>query len=190
MNADPFVDLIDVTVRHLAKMGIEYAVTGSVMSGIYGEPLTSYDVDIVVKMDAAQAARLAEALPQRFYRSKESLIDAARTCGMANLVDCETGLKVDLSCMQPTRYRDSVFSRRVKTSFGSGTPEFYGVSPEDVVLMKLLWRKDTRSTKQWENALSVARVKGARMDWKYLFKQAGELGIEDDLIKLRDEAGI
>ena len=190
MNADPFVDLIDVTTRHLAHVGIEYAVTGSVMSGIHGEPVTSYDVDIVVKMDAAQAVRLADALPQRFYRSEESLVDAARTCGMANLIDSDTGLKVDLSCMQPTSYRDAVFLRRVKVSLGPGTPEFDGVTPEDIVLMKLLWRKDTRSQKQWENALSVARVNGARMDWKYLFEQARELEIEDDLTKLRDEAGI
>ena len=61
---------------------------------------------------------------------------------------------------------------------------------EDIILMKLLWRRDTRSTKQWENALSVARVKGARMDWKYLFEQARTLDIEEDLIALRDEAGI
>ena len=56
--------------------------------------------------------------------------------------------------------------------------------------MKLLWRKDTQSTKQWDNALGVARVKGARMDWKYLFENAKSLGVEDDLIRLRDEAGI
>ena len=164
MSIDPFVDLIDVTVRHLAQVGIEYVVTGSVMSGIHGEPVTSYDVDVVVKMDEAQAVRLAHVLPQRFYRSEESLVQAARTFGIANLIDAETGLKVDLSCMRPTSYRDAVFSRRVKANLGADTPEFAGVSPEDIVLMKLLWRKETRSQKQWENALSVARVKGARMD--------------------------
>ena len=49
---------------------------------------------------------------------------------------------------------------------------------------------DTRSTKQWENALSVARIKGARMDWKYLFEKARQLGIDGNLNQLRDEAGI
>ena len=64
------------------------------------------------------------------------------------------------------------------------------VTPEDIILMKLLWRRDSTSEKQWRDALSVARVKGARMDWKYLFEQAKRLGIEEDLITLRDEAGI
>ena len=56
--------------------------------------------------------------------------------------------------------------------------------------MKLVWRQDSRSEKQWKNALSVARVRGVTLDWKYLFEQARELKIEDDLVKLRDEAGI
>jgi len=50
--------------------------------------------------------------------------------------------------------------------------------------------QDTQSQKQWESALSVARVRNVNLDWKYLFEQARSLGIEEDLIKLRDEAGI
>ena len=56
--------------------------------------------------------------------------------------------------------------------------------------MKLLWRKDTRSAKQWDNALGVAAVKGARMDWEYLFRQAETLGLTKDLTELRDAGGV
>ena len=69
-------------------------------------------------------------------------------------------------------------------------PVVMRMTAEDVILMKLLWRKDTQSQKQWDNALGVAKVKGARMDWKYLFGQAGQLGVKEDLVRLRDEAGI
>ncbi len=190
MADNPFIDLIDVAVRNLDDVGITYAVTGSVASGIHGEPITSWDVDIVVLMSESQASQLADVLPQRFYRSKEALEQAARTFGMTNLIDTETGLKVDLACMRPTPYRASVFARRVKASLGPDEPEFDAVSPEDIILMKLDWRRESQSQKQWDNALSVACVKGASLDWKYLFEQARELDLEDDLIKLRDEAGI
>ena len=80
--------------------------------------------------------------------------------------------------------------RRMRERIGPDSLEFWFVTPEDIILMKLLWRKDTQSAKQWENALSVAKYKGTRMDWKYLFEQAKALGIEPDLIKLRDDAGI
>jgi len=78
----------------------------------------------------------------------------------------------------------------VRKPIGGSETQFWFVTQEDIILMKLLWRKDTRSTKQWENALSVARVKGTRMDWAYLFDKARDLDIEDDLTLLRDEAGI
>jgi hypothetical protein len=56
--------------------------------------------------------------------------------------------------------------------------------------MKLEWRKDTGSRKQWDNALGVVRVHGARLDWKYLFERARLLGVEGDLTALRDESGV
>lgn len=101
-----------------------------------------------------------------------------------------TGLKIDLSFIGKDVFLQETLRRRVRRQIGSHPYEFWFVTPEDVILMKLVWRKDTESQKQWENALSVARVKGAWMDWKYLFEQARALEIEDDLIKLRDESGI
>jgi hypothetical protein len=64
------------------------------------------------------------------------------------------------------------------------------VTPEDIILMKLLWRRESRSEKQWRDALGVAKVQGTRMDWNYLWDQAEHLQIKHDLTQLRDEAGI
>ena len=174
----------------LDAAGIPYMLTGSFASGFHGSPRASQDVDIVVRMTAAQARQIADQLPQRFYRSGERLEEVARDGGIANLIDVDTSLKVDLSVVPTNPFFDSIMSRRIPEKYGPDGPAFYTVTAEDVILMKLVWRKDSRSQKQWDNALSVARVQGARMDWKYLFEQAGELGIEDDLTKLRDEAGI
>lgn len=190
MSSDPVVDVLEAAVTVLEAAGVEYAITGSVASSIHGEPYSSQDVDLVVRMTPEQARQIAEQFPQRFYRSEDALVQAARTCGMANLIDTETGLKVDLSVLAPSDFHDRVFERRVMDSLGGADREFAVVSAEDTILMKLAWRKDTRSAKQWDNALGVARCKGARMDWKYLFKQAAKLGIVEDLERLRDEAGI
>lgn len=190
MSTDPIVEVLEAVVGVLDKVGAEYAITGSVASSLHGEPYSSQDVDLVVRITPDQARRIAQDLPQRFYRSEEALVDAAQTCGIANLIDTDTGLKVDLSVLPSTEFYDRVFERRVMDSLGGAGREFAVVSAEDVILMKLAWRKETRSAKQWENALGVARCKGARMHWKYLFEQAANLGIVEDLEQLRDEAGI
>ena len=190
MVDDPFLDALSATVTVLDQLGIAYAITGSIASGVHGEPVPSQDVDIGIRMTREQARDLSSRLPQRFYRSAECIVDVAENGGLCNLIDTDTGLKVDLCVLASTPFYDSVMARRTLTAIGAGAPEYYVVTPEDIILMKLVWRKDTRSTKQWENALSVARVRGTRMDWKYLFAQARALDIENDLTRLRDEAGI
>lgn len=190
MSINPIYEVVELTVAALTEIGIEYAITGSVASGLYGEPISTQDVDIIVRMTEPQARRLGQALPARFYRNEESLVSAARDGGMVNVIDMDTTFKVDLSVVALTPFHRSVFDRRRGIEFEPGRMKIDVVSPEDIILMKLVWRRDTQSQKQWENALSVARVRGTRMDWKYLFGQARTLGIEDDLVKLRDEAGI
>ncbi len=187
---DPLVEALTRVTRALEASGIDYAVTGSVASSVHGEPFSSVDVDLVVAADAKRAAKLARELSPGFYAPADMLTDAAERSAFVNVIDQESGLKVDLSFIGTDSYLRKALGRRVRRTIGSAEPEFWFVTAEDVVLMKLLWRKDTQSTRQWDNALGVARVRGARMDWKYLFENAKSLGVEDDLIRLRDEAGI
>lgn len=190
MIDEPFLDVIAAVVDALDRAGVAYGITGSIASGVYGEPVVSQDVDIAVRMSLQQARVLSEQLPSRFYRSAERILGVAREGGMANLIDTETALKVDLCALPRTPFYDAVMSRRVPQSFGSEGQSYYTVTAEDIILMKLYWRLESQSEKQWRNALSVARVQRNRLDWKYLFDQARSLDLEDDLVKLRDEAGI
>ena len=183
-------ETLEETVRVLDEEGVLYAITGSVASSVHGEPIVSQDVDLVLHATPSQAAAIANRLTPRFYAPEDMLAEAARELSLTNMVDNRTGLKVDLSFVPRSGYLGEVMTRRVKAQLGSDGPVFHFVTSEDIILMKLLWRRDTQSQKQWENALGVARVKGARMDWKYLFEQARSLDIEEDLIRLRDEAGI
>ncbi len=184
------IETLSAVAHALEEAGARYAVTGSIASSLHGEPHASLDVDFLVDASVEQARRLAQRLSPRFYAPEDVLTSAARERSFMNVVDNRTSLKADLSFTDQGGYLAEALGRRTKARIGSTPGEFWFVTAEDVILMKLLWRKDTRSVKQWENALGVARVKGARMDWKYLFEQARRLGVEDDLVQLRDEAGI
>jgi hypothetical protein len=187
---DYVIETLIVVADALDALNVVYAVTGSVASSVHGEPFSSMDADLVVLASASQAAKIAELLGARFYAPSDMLVDAQQRHSFANVVDQRTSAKVDLSFVGDDSYLNEVLQRRVFENIGKAPRKFWVVTAEDVILMKLLWRKDTRSAKQWENALSVARVRGARMDWQYLFERARSLGVESDLILLRDEAGI
>jgi len=187
---DALIETLTVVADALDAIGVPYAVTGSVASSVHGLTTSTYDADLIVLAGPKHAAALSEKLQPRFYAPEDMLLEAVRNHSFVNVVDNRTSYKVDFSFIGDDPFLVEVLRRRVKRSFGKHHKEFWFVTPEDIILMKLLWRKDTQSTKQWDNALTVARYQGARMDWKYLFEQARSLGIEQDLIKLRDEAGI
>lgn len=181
--------LTDVT-RVLDDLGIPYAITGSVASGVHGEPITSQDVDLLVVATPDQAGSIADNLSGDFYRDRDALVQEAQRHGMANLLDNRSGLKVDLSFVPSTGYLARAMERSVQVRIGSSGPVFRIVTPEDIILMKLLWRKESRSQKQWSNALGVVRARGGRLDWRYLFEQATQLDLTEDLTQLRDEGGV
>lgn len=187
---DPLIESLTAVTNALESLGIPYAVTGSVASSTHGEPFSSLDVDLILDAPPARAAALSKSLSPRFYAPEDMIVEASRGGGICNVIDHRTSMKVDLSFTGDDPFLRQCLSRRTRSRIGGYPTEFWFVTSEDVILMKLVWRRDTQSTKQWENALGVARVKGARMDWKYLFEQAKVLGINDDLVRLRDEAGV
>ncbi len=184
---EPFEDLLVAVCGPLDDAGVTYAITGSVVSSIFGEPVTSIDVDICLRMSPDAARKLAQSLPSRFYRDEEAIVDAAVHGGMANLIDTRTHLKVYLSVLPREAYYDSVLARRVRVAYGVGGAAFWTVSPEDIVLMKLIWRRESKSQKQWDNALSVVRAQGHRFDIEYARRWADELGLGEDLHRLVGE---
>lgn len=190
MATGPLMQLVEKVTDALDREGVEYAITGSIASSIHGEPWTSMDVDLVVTMSPADAVRVAKRLSGPIYADAEMLRDAAARHSMANLFDPATGYKVDLSALAPTPYHAELMRRRVRMTHPAEHVSFWIVSPEDIILMKLVWRIDSRSTKQWSNALGVAKVQGNRLDWAYLHRWANELGVTDDLEHLKREAGI
>lgn len=187
---DPLIETLSVVTGNLELLEIPYAITGSVASSAHGEPVQSMDADLILAALPTRAGALSRKLSPRFYAPEDMLVEASKTGGFINVIDGQTGMKIDLSFVGNDAFLQQCLGGRVRQRIGSHPREFWFVTPEDIILMKLLWRKETKSAKQWENALGVARYKGARMDWKYLFEQARALGLEQDLIKLRDEAGI
>lgn len=190
MVEDSMYELIVQVSRALEEAGVTYALTGSVASSIHGEPVFSADADFVVRMDERQARDLARRVPKSLFADSEMLVRAASERGCANLYDPAMGLKADISVLSENPYHAEVLRRARRLVLSEKGVSFWVVSPEDIVLMKLVWRKDSRSQKQWDNALGVVRVQGHQLDWAYLRRWAAELGVVNDLEQLMEEAGV
>lgn len=190
MSAGKLFSLIDDLCALFDQIGLDYAITGSIASAAYAEPYTSIDVDYCIQLQPDKLDALLKVIPPRFYHDADAIRDAAQRNSVIHIMDNLTGLKADLSFLPSTGFLGGVVSRRRKLKYGTMGKEHWTVSPEDVVLMKLLWRKDTRSQKQWDNALSVVRFQGVRLDWPYMHLWADKLELRADLEQLKREAGI
>jgi hypothetical protein len=53
-------DLIGLFVEPLERMGVPYMVKGGLASVVYGDPRLTRDVDVVLELRGAEAARFAQ----------------------------------------------------------------------------------------------------------------------------------
>ena len=75
MPTHSFGRIFEIFDRH----GVEYIVVGGVAAVLQGAPLATFDIDTLIKVDAANAARLLAALDELEARDREQARPLAPT---------------------------------------------------------------------------------------------------------------
>lgn len=183
-------ELLTAVVQALDSARLEYMLTGSLASSLQGEPRATHDIDVVVAMRKEAAADFAELFPPpRFHLEAEDILEAIAEHSMFNLIDTQTGDKVDFWLLTEEPFDRSRFARRRFEGFHG--LKMAVSSPEDTILAKLRWAKlSGGSEKQFTDALRVYEVQFSTLDVDYLRKWAKELGIEQMLSKIEQLAEV
>ena len=125
----------------------------------------------------------------RFYLAEEAIRDAMTNFSMFNVLDSDTGDKVDFWILKPDAFEQSMFRRRYKES--TGGMEMYVSQPEDTILSKLQWAKQCGgSERQMGDCRAVYEVNYTNLDIDYLKRWAGDLGVADLLERIQREAQV
>jgi hypothetical protein len=180
-------DALKFLLSKLDECGIPYMITGSFASNIHGLPRATQDVDVVIEVDRRTLERFLESLGSAFYRSSEAAMDALARQKMFNIVHLETGFKIDLIIRKSRPFSRMEFSRR-QPAFYLGANRWFATA-EDTILAKLEWSKMAGSERQFNDALSVAKLQGDNLDRAYLDKWAREIEILNLLESLFQEMG-
>jgi hypothetical protein len=183
-------ELLVLVVRVLEECGIEYMLTGSVVSSLQGEPRSSHDVDIVVSIQPSAVEKLTSMfLFPEFYLDRQMILDAIRSRSSFNLLHPSSGNKVDFWILRNTEFDASRFSRRQKEDvFGMS---MWVTAPEDTILSKLDWAKQSGgSEKHLADARGVYEVQFYNLSTSYLSAWVEKLGVQDLWQRLISEAKI
>ncbi len=160
-------------------------LVGSHASSFYGEPRSTHDIDIVIDLDSQKINNLVrEVDSDRFYLSESALKEGR----MANLIDLQTGDKVDLFILDSEPVNRTAFDRRLlKSILGIEIPI---ASAEDTILAKLRWSEMTGgSQRQLSDIRQILQVQRNSLDENYLHEQATRMGLArqwSELMKVTD----
>jgi hypothetical protein len=174
---DEISDTLREIVARLEAQGIAYMLVGSVAAFVHGRERSTQDFDVVVEAAAPALRALVRSLPEeRFYVSEEAAMEALRYETQFNVLDMDTGWKIDLIPRKQRAFSETEFARRSRLEV-LGVSMFVA-SIEDIIVAKLEWAKaGGGSQRQLEDVRELARLGGARLDRTYVDLWVQRLGL-------------
>jgi hypothetical protein len=179
-------DFLKKLIKVLGDSSIPYMISGSFVSSYHGRPRATKDIDFVIAPAEKQLLEFVDSLGEDYYVSLEAVRDAFANCTMFNIIDILSGWKADFILRKSRAFSRQEFERRCITEIGG--IDVWMTSPEDIILNKLEWSKDSRSEQQFSDALGVAVIQWDRLDVDYIRKWAKELQVSDSLEQLLGQA--
>jgi SAM-dependent methyltransferase len=176
MQAD---DLLRFTADVCERLHLTYFVTGSTATIAYGDPRLTADIDVVIELPIDSVKEFCEAFPSAdFYVSVPSVQAAVRNRGQFNVIHPESGLKIDFMIPKETDFNRSRITRRRPLRVLPERDVSFA-SPEDAILMKLIYYQEGQSQKHLRDIAGVLRVQGDSIDQLYIAEWAQRLGVLD-----------
>lgn len=176
-------EFVHEVIAALEQLGVPYFVAGSISSSTWGEIRATNDADIVIDPNETQVIALVQEFEKEHYAPLEAAMDALRRRSMFNIISNKSMMKIDLVIAKKTPFALEQFKRRTQANVCGGM--MYLQTPEDTILSKLSWGKQSESEKQLRDVVGVLAVMGNTLDQGYLNEWAGELGLSEELEKAR-----
>jgi hypothetical protein len=171
------VDLLTLALDVLERLGVTYMVVGSYASGSYGEPRMTQDIDIVVDLQPAQVDALCDAFPPpQFYVSRDAAREALRHRSMFNVLDADTGTKIDFIIPKDREHSQWELARRHRVQLIPGR-EGFAARAEDVIIGKMGFYAEGGSEKHLRDIASMLRISGNEIDQSYIVDWAQRLNL-------------
>lgn len=163
-------------IDNLLGLNIPYMIVGAVACTAYGRPRTTHDLDLVVEIQQETIPELIKSFRAEFYVSDEGIKNALLHKSMFNIIHIESGTKADFWLLQEDEYDKERFRRRKGIDmFGRS---IYMTTPEDAIIKKLIWYKESDIDKHLDDALGILEIQDKNLDFGYINKWARKLSVE------------
>lgn len=176
------LELVKQIAARLHKSKIPYMLTGSMAQAVYSTPRMTRDIDIIIEISLTDVDQFVELFANDCYIDKDSVKQAILKDGMFNIIHNDSLIKADFIIRKNDIYRKNEFSRKQTIDIEGTTINV--VAPEDLILSKLLWGKNSQSEFQFRDVTQLIQSI-PELNWDYLKKWALTLGIDKLLNKTK-----
>ncbi|MBN1652621.1 MAG: hypothetical protein JXA30_02475 [Deltaproteobacteria bacterium] len=149
-------------------------VSGSVAMNIYAQPRMTRDIDLVIDMPLSKVDRFVSLFESDCYIDRDMIGDAIRTREMFNIIHNDWIIKADFIIKKTEAYRDVEFERR--RSIVLDEIKLFVVAPEDLILSKLVWARESLSELQRRDVRNILQCAN-ELDWAHLESWADKLSV-------------
>jgi hypothetical protein len=177
--------------RILDRLGIAYALSGSMACSVHGIDRYTRDADFSVEPFPGRETEFAAAFGPDYYVSESAIREALVMRSTFNVINTATGFKADFFVRGDVPFESAAMSRRLSLALPDDPGQSIAfLTAEDILLFKLRWYRlgHETSEQQWQDVLGILRAQGARVDAAYLDHWAADLGVADLLTRARNEA--
>jgi hypothetical protein len=155
-------------------------VSGGIAVSYWGFPRTTHDIDIVIEANEKDKDKIITLFKKDFYISDEAVQEAIKERFTFNIIDNKSGIKIDFWLVKRDAFGKLEFKRKLKKKiFGEN---IFIISPEDLILCKLIGYKETQSHRRLDDAKSILAT--SKVDLKYIKNWAKRQGTIDILEKI------
>jgi hypothetical protein len=185
INSNPMneqLEFLKLIVLRLDSASIPYMMTGSMAMATYAAPRMTRDIDLVIECQAGDATRIAKLFEGDCYVDEAAIRDAINKRSTFNIIHNEWIVKADFIVRKDEEYRKIEFDRRKK--FDIEGAAIWVASPEDLILSKLLWIKDSESELQRRDIRTILDSV-SDLDWPYLEKWSSTLRVKSLLDEVK-----
>lgn len=175
-------------LRKIETLNLDYIITGSVASILYGKPRLTQDMDVVVVFPVTKVETFIGLFdPADYYCPPDEAIKEALRLGdkgHMNIIDQKTGFKIDIYPAGNDPLIKWGFENKKKIEL-IANEEVWVAPPEYVILKKLTYYKEGGSQKHLEDIGGMLEVSGEQINVATIEKWASKLNLTDAWVLVR-----
>ncbi|MBN1515327.1 hypothetical protein JXA32_02035 [Candidatus Sumerlaeota bacterium] len=147
------MEFTKLIARRLNELDVPYMLTGSCAMALYSMLRTTRDIDMVIELNRRKIPLFVRAFEQDCFIQLDSVQRAVDEQSIFNILHREWIIKADFIIRKNGAYFEQEFQRREVIQHDD--VPVCTVSPEDLILAKLQWARDSESELQMRDVKSL-----------------------------------